>query len=149
MIKLSSMKAPGFTLRGFRRPREVVRLALGKLEREVMEEVWQRSEVNVREVQAAFGQRLAYTTVMTTLDRLYRKGLLKRRKEGRAFLYRSRVSKEELERGMTKDMIHGLLGPGAEPVLACIVEAVSERDRDLLDELDRLVREKRRQLHKD
>jgi predicted transcriptional regulator len=138
-----------FTLRGFRRPREVVRLALGKLEREVMEQVWQGGEINVRELWVAFGHRLAYTTLMTTLDRLYKKGLLKRRKEGRAFLYSSRISREELERGMTKDVIDGLLGQRARPVLACIVEAVSERDRNLLDELDRLLKEKRRQLQKE
>lgn len=143
------MKPPRFTLRGFRRPRDVVGLALGKLEREVMEEVWKRSEANVRDVYAAFGERAAYTTVMTTLDRLYKKGLLERRKEGRAFLYSPRVSREEFEKGMAKDMIDGLLGHRAEPVLACIVEAVSERDRDLLDELDRLVKQKRRELQKE
>jgi predicted transcriptional regulator len=143
------MKPPRFTLRGFRRPREVVGLALGKLEREVMEEVWKRGAANVRDVQAAFGERAAYTTLMTTLDRLYKKGLLERRKEGRAFLYSPRVSREEFEKGMAKDMIDGLLGHRAEPVLACIVEAVSERDRDLLDELDRLVKQKRREFQKE
>ena len=143
------MKPPRFTLRGFRRPREVVGLALGKLEREVMEEVWKRGEANVRDVHAAFGERAAYTTLMTTLDRLYKKGLLERRKEGRAFLYGPRVSREEFEKGVAKDVIDGLLGLRAGPVLACIVEAVSERDRSLLDELDRLLKEKRRQLQKE
>ncbi len=143
------MKPPRFTLRGFRRPREVVGLALGKLERQVMEEVWRRGDANVRDVHAAFGERAAYTTLMTTLDRLYKKGLLERRKEGRAFLYGPRVSREEFEKGMAKDMIDGLLGRSAEPVLACIVEAVSERDRDLLDELDRLIKKKRREMLKE
>ena len=143
------MKAPRFTLRGFRRPREVVGLALGKLEREVIEEIWKRGEANVRDVYVAFGGRAAYTTLMTTLDRLYKKGLLERRKEGRAFLYGPRVSREEFERGVAKDMIDGLLGHGGEPVLACIVEAVGERDRELLDELDRLVKQKRREMHKE
>lgn len=143
------MKSPRFTLRGFRRPREVVRLALGKLERGVMEEIWKRGESNVRDVHAAFGERAAYTTLMTTLDRLYKKGLLERRKEGRAFLYSPRVSREEFEQSMAQDMIDGLLGHKAEPVLACIVEAVGERDRSLLDELDRLIKEKRRQLQKE
>ncbi|PYV87176.1 MAG: hypothetical protein DMG05_18120 [Acidobacteria bacterium] len=143
------MKIPSFTLRGFRRPREVVGLALGKLERQVMEEIWRRGETNVREVHFAFGERAAYTTLMTTLDRLYKKGLLNRRKDGRAFYYRARVSPEEFKTGMAKDMIDGLLGHGTGPVLACIVEAVSEHDRKLLDELDRLVKEKRKQLQKE
>ena len=147
------MKVPGFTLRGFRRPREIAKLALGKLEREVMDEAWRRGQVSVREVHRAFDERIAYTTLMTTLDRLYKKGLLNRYKEGRAFLYSPRVSRAQLEQGVAEDVIEGLLGDGAqriEPVLACIVDAVSEHDRALLDELDRLVQEKRRELrHKD
>jgi predicted transcriptional regulator len=86
---------------------------------------------------------------MTTLDRLYKKGLLTRRKSSRAFLYSPRLSPEEFEQGVAEDVIDGLLGRSvetAEPVLACFVEAVSERDRELLDELDRLVQEKRRKL---
>lgn len=145
------MKSPGFTLFGFRRPREVVCLALGKLEREVMEESWTRGETSVAEVHKAFGERVAYTTLMTTLDRLYKKRLLNRRKDGRAFLYSPRVSREEFERGVAEDVIDGLLDRDAEmvePLLACIVETVSERDREHLDTLLRLVQEKRRELER-
>jgi len=143
------MKTPKFTIRGFRRPGEVVHLALGELEREVMEQIWQRGEASVRDLHDAFGERVAYTTVMTTLDRLYRKRLLDRSKESRAFIYTPRVSREEFERGVAKDMIDGLLGRDAEPVLACIVEAVSEHNRELLDELDRLVKQKQCELRQE
>ena len=47
--KFSAMKVPSFTLTGFRRPREIVGLALAKLERHVMEEIWRRGETNLRE----------------------------------------------------------------------------------------------------
>jgi predicted transcriptional regulator len=143
------MKVPGFTLRGFRRPREVVGTVLGKLERQVMDETWKRGEVSVRDVLLAFDERMAYTTIMTTLDRLYKKGLLERRKEGRAFIYSPRFSPSQFTQGVASDVINGLLGRETgeiQPVLACIVDAVSEHDRTLLDELDRLVKEKRRQL---
>ena len=63
------MKAPRFLLRGFRRPNEVASLALGKLERAVLDEVWKRSEVSTRDVYLAFEERIAYTTLMTTLGR--------------------------------------------------------------------------------
>lgn len=141
------MKMPKFMLRGFSRPREAIIASLGSLERQTMDEVWKQKEVSVRQVETAFGERVAYTTVMTTLDRLYKKGFLDRRKEGRAFLYSPRFTPEELERGLTEDVIGSLLDAGTEhiePVLACIVDAVSDRDRELLDELERLVREKRR-----
>jgi predicted transcriptional regulator len=145
------MKAPRFFLRGFRRPREVASLALGKLERQVLEYAWERREVSVRDIYMAFGERIAYTTLMTTLDRLYKKQILERRKDGRAFLYSPTVSIEEFEHGIREDVIDGLLGRGAEgiqPVLACIVDTVSERDRESLDELERLVKEKKRELRR-
>ena len=143
------MKTPRFLLRGFRRPSEVASLALGRLERQVLDEAWSRREVSVRDIYLTFEERIAYTTLMTTLDRLYKKRLLERRKDGRAFLYSPAVSPEEFEHGIREDVIDGLLGTGAEgvrPVLACIVDTVSENDRELLDELERLIKEKKREL---
>lgn len=143
------MKIPKFRLRGFSRPSEAILDGLGKLERETMNEVWRQKEVNVRAVEVALGERVAYTTIMTTLDRLYKKGFLDRRKEGRAFFYTPRFTLGELERGMTEDVMDNLLSVGTgqvEPVLACIVDAVSDHDRDLLDELARLVQAKQLEL---
>ena len=143
------MKTPRFFLRGFRRPSEIACLALGTLERQVLEETWRRGEVSVRDVFRTFDERVAYTTLMTTLDRLFKKKLLQRRKDGRAFLYSALLSREDFEHGIKQDVIDGLLGQGAdavEPVLACIVDTVSDRDRQLLDELDRLIKEKRKEL---
>ena len=146
------MKVPAFRLFGFQRPRDVVLPTLGKLEREVMQFAWRCADaVSVRDVHREFAGRVAYTTLMTTLDRLYKKRLLDRHKDGRAFVYRPRVSPEEFEQGIAAVVLAVLLGgagPQVEPVLACIVDAVSERDRELLDELERLVREKRRQLRR-
>jgi predicted transcriptional regulator len=143
------MTLPKFVLRGFRRPREVMTSGLGQLEHEVLKELWRRGEMSVREVHLAFDERAAYTTLMTTLDRLHKKGLLNRRKQRRAFFYSPRVSQTEFEQGIREDLLDGLLSrsaEGVEPILSCIVEKVSERDRALLDELDRLVKEKKREL---
>lgn len=123
--------------------------ALGKLERQVLNEAWQRGEVSVRDIYLSFGKEVAYTTIMTTLDRLFKKQLLTRRKDGRAFVYLPAVTSEELDQGIREDVIDGLLGHGVEamqPVLACIVDAVSERDLESLDELDRLIQKKRHEL---
>ena len=143
------MKMPGFVLRGFSRPREAVVASLGKLENEVMDLVWENKEVSVKQVADALDDRFAYTTVMTTLDRLFKKKLLTRRKSGKAFLYQASMSPAELERGVAEDVIGSLLDAGTdhiEPVLACIVDAVSERDMEFLDELERLVQMKRLEL---
>jgi predicted transcriptional regulator len=143
------VKIPRFKLRGFKRAREAVTAEFGELEREVMRLAWRDGEVSVRDVHQGLGEEKAYTTVMTTLDRLFRKGLMTRRKSGRAFLYSPRFTREEFERGLAEDVLEGLFSRaagGAEPLLACIVEAVGERDREWLDELDRLVRLKKEEL---
>jgi predicted transcriptional regulator len=137
---------------GFKRPRELAASAFGALERQVMDVVWERGEVSVRDVLRCFGESVAYTTLMTTLDRLYKKGVLGRRKSGRAFVYRAAASRDQLEQSVAADLVEGLLGRGAEtaqPLLSNLVDAVTSRDRGLLDELERLVREKRRQLKKE
>jgi predicted transcriptional regulator len=117
-----------FLFWGFKSPRELFDDSLGALEREVMQLAWSRAEVSVRDACERLGSSVAYTTVMTTMDRLFKKGLLLRRKVGRAFVYRAASTQQELENA----------------VLSSLVEAVSERDRALLSELERLVREKRR-----
>jgi predicted transcriptional regulator len=119
----------------------------GTLELRVLDAVWRRGgEVAVRDLQSEFSN-LAYTTLMTTMDRLHRKGVLERRKIGRAFAYRAVSSREELESGFVTRALQPLLrGAAAEPILSFFVEEVSRHDDGLLDELERLVREKRRKL---
>jgi predicted transcriptional regulator len=122
--------------------------ALGSLERQVLEKLWSFGrEVTVRELQAAFGGSLAYTTLMTTMDRLFKKRLLGRRREGRAFLYQPLVSPDQLRKDVAADLIGSLLGQGPEtarPVMSTFIDAVEERDAALLDELEALVRQRRR-----
>src|SRR5260370_33620846 len=71
---------------------------LGPLEQGLLEALWLRGTATVRELLQDGYQDLAYTTVMTTLDRLYKKNLLTREAEGRAFRYAPRVTREELHR---------------------------------------------------
>jgi predicted transcriptional regulator len=137
-----------FLLRGFRRPRAVVESALGHLEREMLNRLWaEPGPLSVRALHTSFGGALAYTTLMTTLDRLHRKGLVERNRAGRAFLYTARYTREELDNGVASDLINAMLGPGpdaARPVMSTFVDAVEQRDAALLDELARLIREKQK-----
>ena len=84
-------------------------LLLGPLEIQVMEVLWNGGERSVRDVAEQLDRKLAYTTVMTTLDRLFKKGLLDRQKSERAFLYTPRLSSEEWERQRAGDLVAGLL----------------------------------------
>jgi predicted transcriptional regulator len=107
-----------------------------------------RGSATVREMLDAGEIKLAYTTVMTTLDRLYKKELLNRIAEGRAFRYSPRYTQEELEKAAIGETIRQLLGSGGAPSLplSYLVEAVSEHDARLLDDLQRLLDQKRREL---
>jgi predicted transcriptional regulator len=121
---------------------------LGRLENEVMEVLWSSREGRVQDVVESLKRRLAYTTVMTTLDRLFKKGLLDRKKQERAFVYSPRLTRPEWERLRAGSLVAGFLA-GPEPsrrlLLSCFLEAVGEQDAPLLDELARKVRVKRRE----
>lgn len=125
--------------------------ALGHLETQVMELVWRYGDSNVHDVVRGLERPLAYTTVMTTLDRLYKKGLLERRKEERAFVYTPRISRAEWERKRAGELVAGFLASPATPgelLVSCFVEAVGERNEALLDELERTIRKKRKELER-
>jgi predicted transcriptional regulator len=140
-----------FLFWGFKSSREILESGLGALERGVMDVVWERGEVSVREACARVDPDIAYTTVMTTMDRLYKKGLLTRRKVGRAFVYAATASREDVEDAVANDLVRSLLQRDSEPLplLSSLVDAVSDRDRALLQELERLIREKRRALDRE
>jgi len=110
------------------------RRSLGVLEREVMDALWRMEEVTVRETQSLLPRRVAYTTVMTTLDRLFKKGLVMRSRVGKAFVYRASQSRQQAETA----------------ILSNLVESLSSEDgaADLLDALEAMVRDKKRGLEK-
>jgi predicted transcriptional regulator len=91
---------------------------MGHLETDVMDILWARGESSVHEVAAQLPRPLAYTTVMTTLAR---------RKAERAFVYVPRMSRADL-------------------LLSFLVDSAGGEDPALLDELERRIRQKRREL---
>lgn len=123
---------------------------LGALETEMMERIWRSGETSVREVHTEFAQRLAYTTVMTTMDRLYKKGMLQRRKVGKAFLYVALLTEQEYREQLAHHLFGMVLhdGNNSSTVLSNFVDAVGEADEKLLDNLDQLVQAKRRTLRR-
>lgn len=121
---------------------------LGPLEIQVLECLWRRpGETSVRRVQEDF-PGAAYTTLMTTLDRLFKKGFLTRTRKGKAFHYVTRFTRTGLREHLAKGAIARILGSGpgrraVRPILSTFVEAVSEKDALLLDELEALIRAER------
>ena len=123
--------------------------ALGPLEITVMEILWLHGDGNVHDVTQYLHRPLAYTTVMTTLDRLYKKGLLERRKAERAFVYHPRFSRAEWEQKRTGEFVAGFLAApqtSGQMLISCLVDAVGRHDEALLDELERKIRLRRKEL---
>jgi predicted transcriptional regulator len=124
-------------------------LALGSLELELMEILWSGGESSVRDVVPKLNRPLAYTTVMTTLDRLFKKGLLDRHKSDRAFVYSPSFSRQEWERRRAGNLVAGFLSgpnPSRELLLSCLLDAVGEHDASLLDDLEKKIRTRRKEL---
>jgi predicted transcriptional regulator len=122
---------------------------LGNLEICVMEILWARGESSVREVFEKIERPLAYTTVMTTLERLYKKGLLLREKSGRAFLYSPAFSREDWERRRAGDLVAAFLDgpqPSRELLVSSLLDAVGQHDAALLSDLEKKIRRRRKEL---
>lgn len=119
---------------------------LGDLEERLMEILWADAPLSVRDVKRRLGRsKLAYTTVMTTLDRLYKKGLLARTKNGLAFVYQPAIDRAEYQRRVVQAALTPLLEHGVGPVLAAFVDVAAGSDVENLDHLERLIADRRRQ----
>jgi predicted transcriptional regulator len=117
---------------------------LGPLERAVMEIVWDRDEeMSVRDLlEAPVGEGHAYTTLMTVLDRLWRKGYLVRRKVGRAYVYRSRLTREQHVENLVTQVLAGAKDRSG--ALLGFVRGVDEEDLADLRKAIRQVEQERR-----
>lgn len=114
-----------------------------------MDCLWQSERaLSVREVGSRLNGPWAYTTIMTTLDRLFKKNLAARELQGRAFVYRARLSRAQLGVQALRSAVSDIqAGAGSSDVaLAALVDVIESHDPDWLDSLDRLVREKKRAL---
>ena len=112
---------------------------LGELETRVMELLWNEHPISVRTACDRLGGGHAYTTIMTTLDRLHKKRLLRRRKDGNAFLYEPAMDRAEYQRRIVEAALTPLMEQGATPVLAAFVEVAADLDEANLVQLERLI----------
>ncbi len=119
------------------------RAALHELEAAVMDVIWDSSaeEIAVREVVRSLRPErdLAYTTVMTTMDRLAKRELLLRRKEGRAWLYRPAMNRDGFLALVARETLDSLPAGARSSALAWFVEEVSSADEDELSRLAELI----------
>lgn len=122
---------------------------LGPLEQDVMDVVWRLRDATVRDVHAelAMSREIAYTTVMTTMARLARKGILTRDTADLAHRYRPVVSRDQYAQGAVGDVLTWLLERYPEPAVAYLADVVEGIDDLTLEELREAVARRRTQEH--
>ncbi|MCS6800097.1 MAG: BlaI/MecI/CopY family transcriptional regulator [Myxococcota bacterium] len=135
---------------GSHRSRLAVQTPLHELENQIMNVVWSRrwEWFSVADVLRVLEQRrsIAYTTVMTTVARLHAKGLLDRRRDGKRYLYKARLGRAQWLQALARRLIDGLDQTSPAHAMALLAERVREADHAELDELERLIALRRREL---
>lgn len=126
-------------------------LRLHELEAKIMDVVWKggSSSIAVSDILGVLEKHreIAYTTVMTTMARLHAKGLLKRRREGKRYLYSPKLSREEFLESTAREVLDGAVQ--TRQAIAMLAERVSDASAAELEELERLIRRRREELGDD
>ena len=139
------MKLPRIARRGFKPGSKGAAHVLGEHQTQVMEILWREPGLTVNEVEELLKSHrsIAHTTVLTILDRMHQNGYLTREKQGKAFVYAPRYTKQQFEQGMVQEVIGALLGQFTEPTMSAFVDLLGE-DEERLNRLETLINEKRR-----
>jgi predicted transcriptional regulator len=123
-------------------------LRLHDLEATIMDVVWGRqlSSFAVGDVLAILEKQrdIAYTTVMTTVTRLYEKGILDRERDGKRYLYSPKLSREEFLQSTAREVLDEAVG--GHQAMAMLAEKVSEASAGELDDLEALIQRRREEL---
>src|SRR5579871_2633350 len=117
------------------------KIALTGQELEIMKVVWGLESATVRQVYETLleRRRIAYTTVMTMMNILEKKGFLKRREEDRAYVYSPAQPQKQVVGSMVRDFVNRVFNGSAEPLLLHLVEDRKLTEKDL-EEIRKMIR---------
>ncbi len=96
---------------------------LTKLELQIMQVIWKLGMSSVKDVQEALPQQLAYTTVQTMLNILERKGKLRRKLRGRAYVYSATVTEAKASRHAVRDLVDRMFGGSADELVMSLIQS--------------------------
>ena len=119
---------------------------LGDIERLVMDILWSRGEVTGREVLEEIQKErpLAFTTILTVMDRLLKKGLIKRKKMGGVFVYAPSISRDEFVKQVSEEVLQGILDISASSAASSFVDILYKTSPEEMDRLSRLIEERKK-----
>jgi predicted transcriptional regulator len=114
---------------------------LGPLETDIMQIVWQDERSTVKKIHRKLSQtrEIAYTTVMTTMSRLAEKGVLKRHREGLAYVYTPAISEDDFVTMVVQQVLDGLLDDYSETAVDYMVDYLARRNPSELRRLHKVI----------
>ena len=118
---------------------------LGELEMAVLKHLWSNGEFDANGVHSALGKvrGISHNTIQSTLERLYKKKLLTRKKISRAYVYQASVDRDELMSRMINDVVSTISKDNTDSMLAAFVDIAAHTDTAHLDRLEQLINEYR------
>ncbi|MGQ9618936.1 MAG: BlaI/MecI/CopY family transcriptional regulator [Candidatus Aminicenantia bacterium] len=119
-----------------------IKLIFGELESEIMEILWEKGEAKGKEINQQLKRNIAYTTVLTVLERLRKKGFVEKRKEGRTFIFSPQIKKENFEAFLTKQLIKSAINISPELAISTFADIFSEMDIKEVKKISDLIEEK-------
>ena len=121
-------------------------MILGELEKQVLNHLWSAGEADAKQIHAAFsaGRSSSLNTIQSTLDRLYKKQLLSRSKQGHAFIYRTRIDREDLIAQLIRNITSDLVSQDSQSLMAAFVSLSADLGEDELDRLEAMIQKHRR-----
>jgi predicted transcriptional regulator len=119
---------------------------VGSAERPILEVLWEKGPLTGREIyeQVRKGKALAYTTVLTLVSRMVKKGSVRRRKVDGLYAYEAALKKAEFEKHVASAVIKGILEVSPSCAVSSFVDIVSKWDESKLDEIMEIIEEKRK-----
>lgn len=124
-------------------------MQLGELEKLVLQYLWSVPEGDAKQVHGVLGQSRdsSLNTIQSTLDRLFKKGLLSRSKQGHAYFYKAKVDREGLIARLITNVTSDFVEEGEHSLIAAFSSASGNLNDNQLDLLEKLI-EKQRKLRK-
>ena len=115
----------------------------GPLEAKIMELLWNADELSIKDVQQRLEQDkpVNFNTVMTVMNRLVEKGILKKRLQGRLSLFQPVQSKDRFIEEQSKKITENLLDEFGDVVITHMLDALKDVDKNLLDQLEHKIQQ--------
>lgn len=119
---------------------------LGTLEKDIMEILWKRGESSVKDILDAFpaDRNISYSAVITVTNRMTKKGLLKKRKMGKAYFYKSIYDREQFFEMVSKKVVEGISGFSLKSAMVHFVDYMSQMDPEKMEYFSKLIESKRK-----